>query len=69
MSLRVLEQGGDYFGVIKDNQPGVREAVSLLFDQPPWGESIAGASREGRRGDRWERRQLWASTALNHDLD
>ena len=27
------------------------------------------ASQEGRRGDRWERRQLWASTALNHYLD
>ena len=69
MSLRVLEQDGDYFWVIKGNQPGVKEAVSLLFDQPPWGESIAEASREGRRGNRWERRQLWASTALNHDLN
>ena len=69
LSLRVLEQGGDYFWVLKDNQPGVKEAVSLLFDQPPWGESFGVASQEGRRGDRWERRQLWASTALNHYLD
>ena len=37
LSLRVLEQGGDYFWVLKDNQPGVKEAVSLLFDQPSLG--------------------------------
>ena len=58
LSLRVLEQGGDYFWVLKDNQPGVREAVSLLFEEPPWGESFAGATREDRHGDRWERRRL-----------
>ena len=35
LSLRVQEQGGDYFWVLKDNQPGMREAVSRLFEQPP----------------------------------
>ena len=69
LSLRVREQGGDYFWALKDNQPGVKEAVSLLFEDPPWGESFAYACQEGRRGDRWERRQLWASTALNEYLD
>ena len=69
LSLRVLEQGGDYFWALKDNQPSMREAVSLLFEQPPWGESFAEASQEGRRGDRWEKRRLWASTALNEYLD
>ncbi len=65
LSLGVLEQGGDYFRVLKDNQPGVKEAVSLLFSEPPWGESFAEATREGWHGDRWERRRLWASPALN----
>ena len=69
LSQRVLEQGGDYFWALKDNQPSMREAVSLLFEQPPWGESFAEASQEGRRGDRWEKRRLWASTALNEYLD
>ena len=69
LSRRVLEQDGDYFWVLKDNQPGVKEAVSLLFEQPPWGESFGEAFEEGRRGDRWERRRLWASTALNEYLD
>ena len=32
LSLRVLEQGGDYFWVLKGNQPSMKEAVSLLFE-------------------------------------
>ena len=68
LSRSILDQGGDYFWVVKDNQPGVREAVSLLFSEPRWGESIAEATQEGRHGDRWERRTLWASTALNRYL-
>ena len=58
LSQRVLERGGDYFRVLKDNQPGVKEAVSLLFSEPPWGESFAVATQEGRHGDRRERRTL-----------
>ena len=69
LSERVLGQGGDYFWALKDNQPSVKEAVSLLLEQPPWGESFAGAGQEGRHGDRWEGRHLWASTALNEYLD
>ena len=69
LSRSVLEQGGDYFWVVKDNQPGVREAVSLLFEHPPWGESFGEACQEGRHGDRWEHRRLLASVALNGYLD
>jgi predicted transposase YbfD/YdcC len=69
LSRKVLKQGGDYFWVLKDNQPGVKEAVSLLFKYPPWGEELANTRQEGRRGDRWERRRLWASAALNGYLD
>ena len=69
LSRRVLDMGGDYFWAVKDNQPGVKEAVSLLFEQPPWGEHFDEAVREGRHGDRWERQRLWASTALNEYLE
>ena len=55
LSLRVLEQGGDYFWALKDNRPSVKEAVSLLFEQPPWGESFAEVCQEGRHGDRLSR--------------
>ena len=69
LSRKVLKGGGDYFWALKDNQPTMKEAVSLLFEDPPWGESFAYACQEGRRGDRWERRRLWTSTALNEYLD
>ena len=48
LSRSILEQDGDYFWVVKDNQPGVREAVSLLFEQPLWGRALA---RPARRAD------------------
>ena len=47
LSLRVREQRGDYFWTLKDNQPGMREAVSLLFEEPPWGESFTYACQGG----------------------
>ncbi len=69
LSRQVVEQGGDYFWVVKDNQPALRAAVSLLFAEPPWGEEFQVAQQVGRHGDRQERRRLQASTALNDYLD
>jgi len=69
LSRQVVEQGGDYFWVVKDNQPALRDAVSLLFAEPPWGEEFQVAQQVGRHGDRQERRRLQASTALNDYLD
>ena len=68
LSLKVLEQGGDYFCVVKDNQPGVRGCESAVRTAA-LGESFGEVCHEGRRGDRWERRRLWASAALNEYLD
>lgn len=70
LSRQVVEQGGDYFWVVKDNQPSLREAIALLFaNPPPWGECFAEASQQGRHGNRRESRRLLASTALNGYLD
>ena len=69
LSRQVLDLGGDYFWGLKGNQPGMKEAVGLLFEQPPWSESFAYGCQEGRHGDRWGRRRLWASTALNEYAD
>ena len=55
--------------MVKESQPTLREAVPLLFAQPPLGEEFLEARQEGRHGDRWERRSLWASRALNDYLD
>jgi predicted transposase YbfD/YdcC len=69
LSHQVVEQGGDYFWVVKDNQPTLRADIALLFAQPPWGGEFTTVTEQGRRGDRWEVRKLWASTALNEYLD
>ena len=69
MKTGVVEQGGDYFWVVKDNQPTLRADIALLFAEPPWGEELAAAEECGRHGDRWEERTLWTSTALNEYLD
>ena len=69
LSRQVVKQGGDYFWVVKDNQPSLRAAIALLFAEPPWGEEFATAAEQGRHGDRWEERKLRASTALNDYLD
>ena len=47
----MLEQGGEYVWVLKDNQPGTKEAMSLLFAEPPGGETFAEATQDGQRGD------------------
>ena len=69
LSRQVVKQGGDYFWVVKDNQPFLRTAIALLFAELPWGEEFATATECGRHGDCWEERKLWASTALNDYLD
>jgi hypothetical protein len=38
LSRQVVEQGGDYFWVVKDNQPTLRQDIALVFAEPPWGE-------------------------------
>ena len=50
LSRYVVEQGGDYLWVIKEDQPTVKEALSLLFARPPWGEVIPEAMQEAGRG-------------------
>jgi predicted transposase YbfD/YdcC len=69
LSHQVVEQGGDYFWVVKDNQPTLGADIALLFAAPPWGEEFATVTEQGRHGDRQEVRKLWASTALNEYLD
>lgn len=55
-------QRGDYFFVLKDNQPLTLEAVALSFADPwtPRERVVEG----GRHGDREERRTLEASTEV-----
>jgi predicted transposase YbfD/YdcC len=68
LSRLVVRRGGHYLWAVKDNQPGLREALRTLFAEPPPGERFAEAVAFGRHGDRHERRTLRASTALNDYL-
>ena len=53
----------------KENQPTVKEALSLLFARPPWGEVIPEAMQEASHRGLRERRRLRASSTLNHYLE
>lgn len=66
---QVLDQGGDYFMVVKENQPDLFADIKLLFAEPPPGEEFARSRRWGRHGDRYEERELLASAALADYLD
>jgi hypothetical protein len=36
LANQVVEQGGDYFWVVKDNQPTLRAEIALLSAEPLW---------------------------------
>lgn len=69
LSRQVVAAGGDYFWVVKENQPDLTEAIATLFALPPPGERFARAVSRTRHGDRRETRVLLASAALNDYLD
>lgn len=70
---RVLDAGGDYLLVVKDNQPTLAADLRLLFDSPspapPLSDRREARSVERGHGRDQERRHLIASTDLNAYLD
>jgi predicted transposase YbfD/YdcC len=66
---RITEQGGAYFVTVGENQPRLHDHLWWLFEWPAPGEVFATAVGYAKHGDRIERRQLWASTALQGYLD
>jgi predicted transposase YbfD/YdcC len=69
LSEAVVAGGGDYFWVVKENQPTLFEDIATLFAEPPWGEAFAEHVSRTRHGDRAETRALRASAALAGFLD
>jgi predicted transposase YbfD/YdcC len=72
---QVLDSGGDYLLVVRDNQPTLLADLALLFDPPP---TVPAAPLSDRReadtlgrghGRTDDRRNLIASTDLNRYLD
>ena len=60
----VVDAGGDYVLVVKDNQPQLLADVQAVFRDPPPGDRQPAASSLDSRHGRVERRRLTASSAL-----
>ena len=65
----IVEQGGAYFVVVAQNQPALYDHLWWLFEWPAPGERFGTVTQHDKHGGRIERRQLWASTALQGYLD
>jgi len=76
LSLQIVEAGGDYVWVVKDNQPATRQAVEQLFAPaqpiPGWNNpptDFRTARTANKAHGRLEERSLTASSLLNDYLD
>ena len=66
----MVEQGGHYFMVVKDNQPTLRDDIAVLFDAAPWQARATAPELACRRSvnkahGRLEVRTLQVSQALD----
>jgi len=71
---QILDQGGHYVMVVKQNQPELYHAIQLLFDQPPWLEQERAREYQAERftnkgHGRREVRTLESSPSLCDYLD
>jgi len=64
LSRQVRAAGGDYLFAIKGNQPNLLDDVTLLFREPPPGETFGYARTLDTRRGRREVREIRASGAL-----
>jgi predicted transposase YbfD/YdcC len=76
LSIQIVEAGGDYIWLAKDNQPHLREAIAQLFVPPTrtpgWGiprDDFQMAREQHKGHGRLEERILTSSELLNGYLD
>jgi predicted transposase YbfD/YdcC len=60
----IVDKGGDYVMIVKENQPQLHADIALVFAQPPWGDGQETATTVDMGHGRIEQRTLTASTAL-----
>ncbi|HEY5867619.1 MAG TPA: ISAs1 family transposase [Candidatus Tectomicrobia bacterium] len=60
----IVDKGGDYVMIVKENQPQLHADIALVFAQPPWGDRQDTASTVDMGHGRIEQRTLTASSAL-----
>jgi predicted transposase YbfD/YdcC len=74
LAQQIVDQDGHYLMIVKQNQSELYEAITLLFDQPPWLEQEKAKEYQVHRTrdkghGRLESRTLESSTALSDYLD
>jgi len=72
LAQQIVEQGGDYLMLVKENQPELYANIALLFQSPPPGlgeEDILQYTTAGKDHGRLERRTVETSTLLNGYLN
>jgi len=60
----IVDKGGAYVMIVKENQPQLHADIALVFAQPPWGDLQETASTVDMGHGRIEQRTLTASSAL-----
>ncbi len=60
----IVEGGGDYVMIVKENQPTLRADIALVFAQPPWGDVQPTATTWDIGHGRIETRTVTTSAAL-----
>jgi len=60
----IVDAGGDYVMVVKENQPQLRADIELVFVQPPWGDQHQTAHSVDMGHGRIEQRTITTSEAL-----
>lgn len=66
---QVVDEGGDYLLIVKNNQKDLYQDIELCFEQTVAGQGYAYAQTRDRHGDRLEHRKLWATDLLKRYLD
>jgi predicted transposase YbfD/YdcC len=76
LSAQILEAGGDYVWVVKENQPQLLSDIEEVFDPPPSGPAWSHVPRDLRTAEtvdighgRLEKRTLTASCFLNEYVE
>jgi predicted transposase YbfD/YdcC len=60
----IVDKGGDYVMLVKENQPQLHADIALVFTQPPWGDVQETACTVEMGHGRIEQRTLTASSAM-----
>jgi len=74
LAQQILDQHGQYFMIVKENQPTLYQAIDLLFQQPPWlaherAQEYQVYTHANKGHGRREKRCLESSPTLNTFVD